>query len=125
MILDTCALVWLVCGDPKISIQTKKRIDEAAFVYVSSISAFEIAHKYNSGKISLPCKPDIWFKKALHTHDLVEIKIDWKIAVKATSLPAIHKDPCDRFIIATAILRKLTIVTADSLFSKYKVQMIC
>ena len=125
MILDTCALIWLVADSPELSEDVKIKIDEAEFVYVSSISAFEIAHKYESGNIELPCKPDVWFKKALDKHDIIEIKIDSEIAIKATKLPRIHKDPCDRFILATAALKELTIVTADSIFPKYKIPVIC
>jgi len=34
-------------------------------------------------------------------------------------LPGIHNDPCDRIIIATAILENMIIITKDEHFSKY------
>ena len=36
------------------------------------------------------------------------------------TLPPIHKDPCDRIVIATAMLKKLGIVTSDKIFREYK-----
>ena len=42
----------------------------------------------------------------------------------AAQLPSIHDDPCDRFIIAAAKLRDLTVVTTDEQFEKYGVTVI-
>jgi PIN domain nuclease of toxin-antitoxin system len=33
-------------------------------------------------------------------------------------------DPCDRFIIATAKLRRLTVVTADPVFRSYGIEVL-
>jgi PIN domain nuclease of toxin-antitoxin system len=38
--------------------------------------------------------------------------------------PGAHKDPFDRLIIATALWRHLTILTADSRFTEYGVQVL-
>ena len=45
LILDTCALLWLVAGGGKLSIEALARIDSAPIVYVSAISGFEIGIK--------------------------------------------------------------------------------
>ena len=78
MILDTCALIWLAMGSNKITQATMKRIDQAKIVYISSISAFEISHKYAKGKLDLPCDPERWFYSVLNHHDLTEIRVDAK-----------------------------------------------
>jgi PIN domain nuclease of toxin-antitoxin system len=44
--------------------------------------------------------------------------------MKAVDLPPVHKDPCDRFIISTALIRNLPVVTADGRFSDYGVEVI-
>lgn len=41
------------------------------------------------------------------------------ILVRAAQLPRHHKDPADRFIIATALLNNLPVATADHRFSEY------
>ena len=99
-------------------------IEEADAVFVSSISAFEIAHKYAKGGIELPCDPEKWFEDVLEHHNVSEIHVDATIAIAATKLPRIHGDPCDRFIIATAALRGLHVVTADNHFAEYGVTVI-
>ena len=40
-----------------------KKIDDASIVYVSAITAFEIAMKYRQGKLILPAEPEDWLKK--------------------------------------------------------------
>jgi PIN domain nuclease of toxin-antitoxin system len=44
-----------------------------------------------------------------------------EICLLASELPPIHKDPCDRFIIAAAIVRGMPIVTTDRRFAEYGV----
>lgn len=123
MILDTCGLLWLVEGTT-LSSSALKKINEAPIVYVSAITAFEIALKYRKGKLRLPAEPNDWFKRVLIHHNLEMIDISLEIALKSTTLPQIHKDPADRFIIATALLYKLPVVTKDKMFSEYGVHVI-
>jgi PIN domain nuclease of toxin-antitoxin system len=113
----------LAIGGGQLTSQTLKAIDESETVSVSSISAFEIALSHKKGKLELPCAPDKWYQDVLSHHDIIEIKLDSKIAIASTKLPDHHKDPCDRFIIATAILSNLPIITKDKLFERYGVKM--
>jgi len=124
MILDTCALIWLSMGGENISKSTLQAIDSAATVYVSPVSAFEIAHKYASGGLVLPCDPEKWFLEVMDHHDLTELPLDIGIAIASTKLPRIHKDPCDRFIIAAARLNHLRVVTSDARFREYGIETI-
>jgi PIN domain nuclease of toxin-antitoxin system len=124
MLLDTCALIWLAMGGGQLSAKARQAIDEAAAVHVSSISAFEIAYASGRGRLELPCDPERWYFEVLEKHSLTEVFLSGKIAIAATKLPMVHKDPCDRFIIATAQLENLPIVTADRKFREYNVVII-
>lgn len=125
LILDTCALIWLAAGGGDLSKKALDSIENAKTVFVSSISAFEIALKHKKGGIVLPCDPERWFFDVLENHDIEEVTVDSKVAIVSTRLPNIHKDPCDRFIIATAILNNLTVVTtADNLFERYGIDVL-
>ena len=124
MLLDTCALIWLAMGGGQLSAKARQAIDEAAAVYVSSISAFEIAYASARGRLDLPCDSERWYYEVLDKHSVSEVLLSGKIAIAATKLPMVHKDPCDRFIIATAQLEDLPIVTADRKFRKYDVGII-
>ena len=123
MLLDTCALLWLAEGGKRLSKETLERIQEASIVYVSAISAFEIAVKCRSGKLRLPVPPAEWFQGVVDHHSLAVQPLDWDICMKAAELPPIHKDPCDRFIIATAKKLNLTIITGDPIFRSYDIDV--
>lgn len=124
MLLDTCALLWLSHDHSRFTSETLDRIDASPVVCVSAISGFEIGLKYRAGKLRLPIPPSQWIEAVVRHHhiDVVDITLD--IAVKTTELPPVHKDPCDRFIIATALTLDLPIVTTDARFSDYGVTVI-
>lgn len=122
MILDTCALLWLA-HDQSHFTEEILRAFEVSPVNVSAISCFEISLKHRSGKLYLPVPPREWFKEITLHHRIDIISLDEEICLKAAELPQIHNDPCDRFIIATALIRKLPVVTADRRFSEYGIQV--
>ena len=124
MILDTCALLWLVTRDKKLSPEALSQIRECAAVYVSAVSAFEIALKVAKRKLKLPLPPREWFMRAVEHHDLTVFPLTVDVCVNSVELTQIHDDPCDRFIIATAMINDLTVVTADERFPKYGVRTI-
>jgi PIN domain nuclease of toxin-antitoxin system len=123
MLLDTCAMLWLAHDQNKIGRETLDLIAETPVVYISAVSAFEIGLKHKAGKLHLPVSPKSWFQKLIKHHHIEVIDLDWDICIKATELPDIHKDPCDRFIIATALIKQLPVVTADKRFEAYGVQV--
>ena len=121
MILDTCALLWLAGGSKKLSRSTLKKINEAPAVYLSAISGFEISLKAAAGKLELSHPVEEWFKRVAEHHGLTILPLDLEICIAAAKLPPIHDDPFDRFIIATAKLNDLIVVTADERFEEYGV----
>ena len=124
VILDTCALLWLGQGGGRLSQDALNRIDSAAVVYVSAISGFEIGIKVAKGKLSLPSRPAEWLASIVEHHNLQELQVDLAVSVRSTELPAIHADPVDRIIIATAESRGLAVVTADAVFASYGIDVI-
>lgn len=126
MILDTCALLWLADESvtDKISSATLELINDSPIVYVSAISGFEIGTKVVGGKLTLPTSPAEWFDAILAFHHLELIDLSLDICIEATQLPKIHKDPCDRFIIASALKYEFQVVTSDSRFKEYGVEVL-
>ena len=124
MILDTCALLWLASGGQKLSRITLKEINEAPALYVSAISGFEIARKTARGKLELPQPPAEWFARMMEHHGLTMLPLELDMCIRAACLPPIHNDPCDRFIIAAALLHDLPVVTTDERFAQYGVKVL-
>ncbi len=119
-LLDTCTLIWLVSMQEALTESVKDILrNNAGNLYVSSISAFEVAIKSVKGKIEFPLPPDEWFREALKFHGIEEVFVSSDIAAKSALLPMHHNDPCDRIIIATAMLKHMSIITKDKTFDKY------
>ncbi len=120
ILLDTCTLLWLASDQKKLSARAKKEIyKNAQALFVSSITAFEIAIKCRSRKLELPMPPMDWFTKALEFHGIHEIPVTSIIAISSVQLPPLHNDPCDRIIIATSQINSVEILTSDKLISAY------
>jgi PIN domain nuclease of toxin-antitoxin system len=124
MILDTCAFLWLASGGKRLRPAVLKQINESPSLYVSAISAFEIALKSARGKLDLPLPAREWFEKLAEHHGISILPMDVDVCVAAAELPSIHNDPVDRFIIATAKLRSVPVVTSDEVFEKYGVTVV-
>ena len=124
LLLDTCALIWLATGSNELSKETRLLIARAPRVFVSAVSAWEIAVKCYKGKLTLPCDPRRWFTGVIEKYDLDVLGLDLDEMLAASELPWHHKDPADRFIIATAQKNSLPVVTGDGNFPLYGIKVL-
>ena len=124
LLLDTCALLWLASGDRALSAKARSLIENAPIVYVSPVTAWEIAVKASKGKIQLPISPREWFDSVVKMYGIDVLKLSADDMLRSAELPWLHKDPADRFIIATALTNGFMVVTADGNFGKYGVKTI-
>lgn len=93
--------------------------DHSESLFVSAISAFEIALRHERKKLLLPLAPSAWWRESLSFHGITEIPVSGEIGTKSAMLPPLHNDPCDRIIIATAQIHRLVILTPDSHINRY------
>ena len=120
LLLDTCALLMLAGRREDIPDKVIKKLTaQADELFVSTISSFEIVLKNRLGKLVLPMAAEEWYCRAVEGYAIEEIPVSSAIAMKSASLPFLHKDPCDRIIIATAAEHKMPVVTADQLIPQY------
>ncbi len=120
ILLDTCTLLWLVAAPSRLSKRARATIDASrGQMFVSAISAFEVAIKHRRRALVLPLPADEWYAAAIAHHGVVEIAVTGSIAARSVALPALHADPADRMIVATAQDRSLTVVTPDRLIGQY------
>jgi PIN domain nuclease of toxin-antitoxin system len=120
ILLDTCVLLWLAADTTAISARATALIRGSPnAVFVSAISAFEVGQKAAAGKLTLPQPVDAWFAGMAQWHGLQEIPVSGVIAARATLLAAIHRDPFDRLLIATAREHRLQLLTPDPTIARY------
>jgi PIN domain nuclease of toxin-antitoxin system len=125
ILLDTCALLWLVEGSDRLSEGVRAQLDSEPIVSVSAISALEVGLKSRAGKLGLPLPVREWWDRVCNHHNLNVLLVDAATLIRSTELPSIHRDPVDRIIIATAVNAGATVVTADAQFAPYGVEVIC
>ena len=119
-LLDTCALLWLVSDQERLSTPAKANLSaNADALFVSAISAFEIGLLVAKDRIRFAMPVQDWFEQALTAHGLRELPLDAKTALYATQLPRLHNDPADRLLIAAAMMRDMVLLSPDPLIRQY------
>ncbi|TVP78164.1 MAG: type II toxin-antitoxin system VapC family toxin [Puniceicoccaceae bacterium] len=120
LLLDTCALIWLVSESKRFSTKQRTALEQASQVYISAISCAEIACLTDRGRIDLSQHWKNWFDQHT-TQNGIRIKdIDYPTISEAYSLPGeFHQDPCDRIIVATARILDLSLITNDRKLHTY------
>lgn len=124
ILLDTCALIWLATRSESLSTVARLAIEEADEVFVTSVTAWEIAVKFRSGKLKLPSDPISWFDHAVNHFGLKMVSVGYRTLMQSASLPQHHKDPADRTLIQFALENDLTVATGDRRFQRYGVKTI-
>lgn len=124
LLLDTCAILRLAAGVGELSEKALEAIADATAVFVSPISLWEIALKARNGNLILPDDPSEFFNEVVENYGLTVAPLSLQVMSKSVELPPIHKDPADRFIIATALENSLTVITTDRRFAEYGISVL-
>lgn len=117
ILLDTHALLWFATDDAKLGSRADRAADAALRkdeVLVSAFSFWELAMLHGKGRIAVDGTIGAFRVDAL-AHGIVEVPVDGAVAIGAASLDDFHGDPADRVIVASALARGATLVTADEL----------
>jgi len=121
LLLDTHVLIWSLENNLSLSDPARDAIIEGRnLVFISAASVWEISVKQAMGKLQVPDN----LIEEIQIHRFTPLEINLQHARLAGRLPAIHKDPFDRMLIAQSILEKLTIVTRDQVMSQYDVTVL-
>ena len=121
-LLDTCTLIWLASEPEKLSAASASLIDSPdSELLWSDVSALEIALKWSSGKLELPEPPRTWLERQIDSWGLVGQPLKRTDIYRASELPALHRDPFDRLLVATAIRSDAIILTPDTAIAQYPV----
>jgi len=120
LLLDTCTFLWLVVEAPEIppSAYEVLRAPENR-VYLSAASTWEISIKFSLGRLALPEPPDTLIPRARALHQIDPLAVEEADALHVVKLPALHRDPFDRLLVAQAICKNLTLVTPDPAVRAY------
>lgn len=125
LVIDTHVWVWLAMGDAtKLRKGIPDTLEQAAReqrLFASVASVWEIALKAERGELLVSADLHAWVAEQQMPPGVRLLSIVAPVAIDATALPPWirradgrpHRDPNDRFIVATARRRNAVLVTCD------------
>jgi PIN domain nuclease of toxin-antitoxin system len=116
VVLDTNALLWLLGRNARMGSHAIEQVDEAlrtGRVMISAASIWEVAVLVSKNRIMLEKSLDQWRVDAFQL-GIEEVPLDGELAIEAVALAGLHADLADRFIVATALRTKASLVTSDA-----------
>jgi PIN domain nuclease of toxin-antitoxin system len=119
LLLDTQLLLW-AAGMPKSLPPAARREleDRNNILLFSAASLWEVAIKRGLGRADFEVDPRV-LHRGLLDNGYEEVAITGEHALFTDSLPALHKDPFDRILVAQASVEGVTLLTADSQVARY------
>jgi PIN domain nuclease of toxin-antitoxin system len=122
-LLDTHTLLWWILEDPALTRAARQTIAETSnTMLVSAASAWELAIKYQQGK--LPKAGDLVsnFSSEVEHEGFQLLPISAEHGIRAGLLPGPHKDPFDRMLIAKSQAEDIPIISNEAIFGAYGVR---
>ncbi len=117
--LDTQLLLWAAGEPSKLPKAARKLIADPANDLIFSVaSLWEISIKRALGRDDFRVDPRL-LRRGLKDNGYAELAIAGEHALAVESLPALHKDPFDRILVAQATVEGITLLTVDARVAEY------
>jgi PIN domain nuclease of toxin-antitoxin system len=121
LLLDTHAVLWWLSDDPTLSEAARVAIsDPENTVYLSAVVIWEMRIRQGIGKLDLPDD----FEEVVDDQAFSKLPVTVDHANAIVRLPAIHRDPFDRMLVAQAVVEEMTIVTRDRNIAEYGIDVV-
>lgn len=121
LLLDTHAALWFVSGDQRLSEAAKSHLtDGTNVVLLSAAVVWEVAIKGSLGKVTVPEE----YVQLLIDAGAQPLPITLEHAAAVRALPAHHRDPFDRMLVAQAGIEGGALISRDDQLRAYGVPMI-
>ncbi len=119
LLLDTHLLIWAATGSEQLSTKAYDLIsDKQNALFFSVASLWEIAIKSGLGRSDFQIDPNM-LRRGLIENGYEEVPITAPHTIAVQSLPARHKDPFDRMLIAVSAVEGFTLLTSDKNVAGY------
>jgi PIN domain nuclease of toxin-antitoxin system len=123
VLVDTHLLLWAAGQPEKLSRKARRLLeDTSSQLWFSAASLWEVAIKHALGREDFHVEPNR-LRRALAANGWHELAISSDHALATLSLPAIHKDPFDRMLIAQAHVEGVALATSDDVVARYPGQI--
>jgi PIN domain nuclease of toxin-antitoxin system len=123
VLLDTQVWLWMQAAPGRLSEPAMAAVRDARNeLYFSAASSWEIAIKHALGKLELPLPPAEYVPSRMAASGTAPLAVTHAHALRVAALPAHHRDPFDRILVAQAQVESLVILTADPRLEAYDVE---
>jgi PIN domain nuclease of toxin-antitoxin system len=114
-LLDTHVWLWQALDPDRLTRKSRRALENPTNeLYLSPISVWETVHLERRGRLRLRQDARSWVRDRLADSPKALAELNHEVAALAASLgEGVGADPADRFLIATAIVHDLVLVTAD------------
>ena len=114
LLLDTHIWIWSQLEPHKITSEVVREMTNPQNdQFLSAVSIWEAVVLLEKRRLRLDPDFGVWFQRSKESMNLVELAITWEVAHELRFTILGHRDPADRFLVATAKVYDLTLVTAD------------
>ena len=125
LLLDTHTFLWLDGSPEQLSPTALAACEDPANqLYLSVVSAWEIVIKCQARKLRLPESPSVYIPTRSAHYGIETLPVILAHVLASESLPAHHRDPFDRLLIAQAKVEDVPILTADPQIRGYPVKVL-
>lgn len=115
LLLDTHVWLWSLAEPRRLGRRARAALAHVENeLWLSPISVWELLVLSDRGRVKLDAEPRRWVAEALRRTPAQEAALTFDVAVRSREIMPVHSDPADRFLIATALVYGLTLVTADA-----------
>ncbi len=118
-LLDTHLILWAALDADRLSATARKLLsDPENELFFSVASLWEIAIKSSLNRPDFHVDSRV-LRRELLGHDYNELQVTGEHVTAVLDLPAIHKDPFDRILVAQALAEGIALLTSDHRVKKY------
>jgi PIN domain nuclease of toxin-antitoxin system len=119
LLLDTQLVLWAAGQPEKLSGEARSLLEAADNeLLFSAASIWEITIKNGLGRKDFRVEPRV-LRRGLLDNGYLELPITSQHAVSVDGLPALHRDPFDRLLVAQAQSEGIMLITADAQVAQY------
>jgi PIN domain nuclease of toxin-antitoxin system len=123
VLLDTHVLLWWLHDASRLRPATRAMFAEPANELLwSAASTWELAIKVQLGKLRLDEPVHAFVMAVLGAQSLTALPVHHVHAARVAELPALHRDPFDRLLVAQAAVEGVPFVTADAPLAAYGIE---
>ncbi len=115
LLLDTHTWLWVYSKPERLSVAAMSSMEHAEELWVSPVSTWEAMMLGQRARVEMRPDPVSYLARLRRFVPARPLPLTHEIAIQSRLLEGFdhHQDPADRFIIATALVHDLTLVTSD------------